>query len=236
MNIKLSSASELPLVFLPGWGFQATIWDELIQALKVKNALSINLPEEEKLDAIAERLNIQIPDQATLVGWSLGGLLATYFCYKFPKKCARLVLVSTTPKFIASDDWPGIAKTQALQFQKKAAENIEILMKNFLGIVQYPDRTLDLKSFLKKHLRPMPKAQQSLRNHLNLLFEVDCREHYQKLHIPVTHIFGDRDAIIPIALTQQFVLPADIKIIPNAGHVPFLTHQKIFLKYLRENL
>jgi pimeloyl-[acyl-carrier protein] methyl ester esterase len=222
LNEKLN-----PFIFLPGWGFSISIWDEVIQALKLKNAFALPLPDEEKLDAIMEQLNNQIPEQTTLVGWSLGGLIAIYFCHQFPKKCKRLIVVNSNPKFVASDDWPGITLTQALQFQKQV-ENREDMIKKFLGIVQYPNRTCILRSTLRKHFLQDTQSQKSLKNYLDFLFEMDFRKYYKKLCMPVTYILGAEDAIVPVALAQRVKFNAEVKIIPHAGHVPFLTHLEIF--------
>jgi pimeloyl-[acyl-carrier protein] methyl ester esterase len=237
-NVNLNN-SQNAIVFLPGWGFKASIWDELIQVLKLTNAYTIDLPDEEKIHVITETLNQHIPEQTTLVGWSLGGLIAIYFCYRFPEKCKKLILVCCSPQFVASENWAGITKDTAIQFQKNAQENMEVLLKNFLGIVQYPNNDRTLRLFLKKHLLPSCPSQNSLTNYLNLLLTADFRSYFQKLCMPILAIYSEQDAIVPVITGEQLTRMAptvSIKIIPKAGHIPFLTHQESFLDCIKMDL
>ena len=47
-----------------------------------------------------------LPEKCSIAGWSLGGLLAQKYLERFPQRVQSLMLIASTPKFIASADWP----------------------------------------------------------------------------------------------------------------------------------
>ena len=60
------------------------------------------------LEAVVESLERRFANAAALsvLGWSLGGAVALAWARRVPSRISRLVLVATTPKFIAAGDWP----------------------------------------------------------------------------------------------------------------------------------
>ncbi len=83
-----------PLVLLHGWGSDSRIWQtvrpELTRHLHV---LEIDLPgfgqslalEQDGLDDYLEAINAVLPPRCTLLGWSLGGMLATRLVSRYPR-------------------------------------------------------------------------------------------------------------------------------------------------------
>ncbi|AZL16077.1 alpha/beta fold hydrolase [Rickettsiales endosymbiont of Stachyamoeba lipophora] len=200
------------VVLLPGLGFKSSIWDFITPSLKDYQVTLIDLPEIDNLDIkkIIDIIASKISDNSIIIGWSLGGLIATYLYHLLPHKCSKLALIASTPKFMEDKNWPGITLSQ-----------IESNMKNFSGIVQYPNKSTQVRRYLAEHQTAVPA------NHLKLIKSLDAREIYNNLKIPVLNILGEKDAIIPLRQTEYFPRFHQIIIIPKAGHVPFLTHTEI---------
>ncbi len=51
-----------------------------------------------------------LPPSFNLIGWSLGGLLATRIALTTPARIIKLMNVTSSPYFIKEGDWPGIEK------------------------------------------------------------------------------------------------------------------------------
>ena len=113
------SAPAPPLVLLHGWGLSPTVWDALRNELRAgldpaTPVLTPALPghagaaatASATLDAWADAVAAQIPPGATVVGWSLGGMLALALATRHPTRVARLALLASTARFVALDAAP----------------------------------------------------------------------------------------------------------------------------------
>ncbi|MEE8233470.1 MAG: alpha/beta fold hydrolase, partial [Gammaproteobacteria bacterium] len=106
------------LVLIHGWGFGRWIWDSFIPCLEDRwRVTSIDLPgygASEKLvfadnskadiNQIVRRINPDIPKNSTLLGWSLGGLIAMKLA-SVRKDIKSLVLIANSPCFLKKSDW-----------------------------------------------------------------------------------------------------------------------------------
>src|SRR5689334_1538747 len=82
------------IAFLPGFGFKASIWENIAKEFTKDQCILIDLPDKTSYSAIIEQINNQLPDHCILVAWSLGGLLAIDLCLMFPEKFQKLVMVT----------------------------------------------------------------------------------------------------------------------------------------------
>jgi pimeloyl-[acyl-carrier protein] methyl ester esterase len=220
------------IVFLPGWGFLATIWDDIANRLSSGEAICLELPRLDlstTLPEIADQLKKLIPVGSIIVGWSLGGLLGLEFCARYPDHCRRLVLTASTPKFVADENWQGITKLQQSSFIRDAIEKPDLLMTQFRSLVQYPDRSRYVKDYMSLH------SIQGDLNYLEILFESDLREMYRSIKLDVDYILGEKDAIISsgnINRLKELNPRTKVEVIQGAGHIPFLTHKNEFIQCL----
>ena len=103
------------LGLLHGWGMNARVFDTLVEALSdTCEVQTFNLPghggradlADNSLAGWADDLAGQLPAGATVLGWSLGGQVALRAALDHPQTIARLVLLASTPRFVAGPDWP----------------------------------------------------------------------------------------------------------------------------------
>uniref|UniRef100_UPI0025F359E1 alpha/beta fold hydrolase n=1 Tax=Thiobacillus sp. TaxID=924 RepID=UPI0025F359E1 len=119
-------SSKPVLALVHGWGMNARVFDELAVLLAAAfEVRAFDLPGHGGRDAAADNtlqgwaddLAQQLPEGATLLGWSLGGQVAMRAALDHPHKIARLVLLASTPKFVATEDWPhGMAPADLQDF------------------------------------------------------------------------------------------------------------------------
>lgn len=211
------------LVFLPGWGYQASVWQPVIEALPTYQTLLLDWPESLD-DESLHHLGNSLPDHAVLIGWSLGGSLAIQLCSLLPEKFSRLVLVASSPCFIANTDWPGIQPEAAEAFIRAAACQPAEHLKQFHQLVLFPTHSRqDLRFLQNNAAKPHPTVIV-----LNHFLRIDLRASYNSLKLPVLSLAGERDAVLPPH-------PSD-RIFPGAGHAFFLSHRTSFVNALHDFL
>jgi biotin biosynthesis protein BioC len=98
------------IVLLHGWGSDSRCWDLLLGLLPAEHQyLPIDLPgfgsnsqvQCADIETLLAWLIHQIPPDSTLIGWSLGGTLATALASRHPEKVGRLITLATNPNFVA---------------------------------------------------------------------------------------------------------------------------------------
>ena len=87
------------IFLIPGLMTDERLWSRLIPHLEDDYELiHFQLPQSEDFDEIAEILDKEIgEDRVNILGFSLGGYVATHYTLKHQEKVERLFLVSSTP-------------------------------------------------------------------------------------------------------------------------------------------
>lgn len=225
------------LIFLPGWGFQASIWENVAKQMPDFECKLMHLPElasVDHVDAILQHLQSNVPEQSVMIGWSLGGLLASRFCYLFPNKVKQLILVNASPKFVEDENWVGISSAMSRKFVKHATRNLVDVKQKFFQQIQYPDVSATFQSALIKH---QILDDDKLKFYLSILFDVDFRAELASLSMPIHVISGIDDPVVKRESIEQLKIlnpSISITLVPNAGHTILMTHQEMLINYLRE--
>jgi pimeloyl-[acyl-carrier protein] methyl ester esterase len=232
------------LVLLHGWGLHSGIWAPLLPALSRNHRVScIDLPghghspappADFGLEAMAATVAAHAPPGAAWLGWSLGGQVALAAALA-GQAIRRLVLVATTPRFVAGPGWDcGVAPATLAGFADSLARDHRKTVRDFLALQLRGDRratTLlgELRGVLVQCREPDPVA---LRAGLAVLAETDLRERLGAILQPALVISGARDRLTPAAAGQQLaagVAAGRFIAMPGAAHAPFLSHPEEFL-------
>jgi pimeloyl-[acyl-carrier protein] methyl ester esterase len=219
----LAARHRVYIVDLPGHGYSAPLAPYTVDAV---------------IGAIGEAL-ASIDAPIDVLGWSLGGALALAWAAAAPSRFARLVLVSTTPAFVARPDWPHGMDAQTLaRFGDELHVAYEMTLKRFLTLqVHGSDEGRATLGILRGRLfeRGQP-SQASLTAALGLLIALDLRSIVPTVQTPALVISGDRDTLAPSeagAWLAQTLPHAQFVLINGAAHAPFLSHREQFLAATR---
>ncbi|MFW0056767.1 MAG: alpha/beta fold hydrolase [Coxiella endosymbiont of Dermacentor silvarum] len=222
------------MAFISGWGLKSSLFKE--SSLYFRGSLLIDLPdiEELTLERVVHNLSYLIPDDTTVIGWSFGGLIGILLATLFPKKVKKLILLSSSPRFIQRGRWPGISLSEANKFINLAKRSFSNLFNYFLALVNYPNRTVYYKRLLINNSINFSEYHDLLLKYLKILFESDVREAYKRIKIPLFHVFGEQDPIIQLNPKALYNLnpSAVIHVIPESGHLAFLIHEKSYYNQL----
>lgn len=234
-----------PLVMLHGWGMHGGVWDECAGVLADRFRVSkVDLPGHgrspatagiDRLGGLTEVVARHAPRRMTLLGWSLGGMVAMDLAQRQPRRVERLVLVATTPRFVSGTDWPhGIEASILEGFGTRLSEDYRRTVRDFLllqvrGDEHATEMLRELRDRIFSHGDPDPRA---LADGLAVLAGTDLRPYVGRTAMPTLVISGDRDRLTPPEAGEwlaEAIPDARHLSIPGASHAPFISHRDAFM-------
>jgi len=252
MSLHIESLGQgRDLVLLHGWGMHGGVWNSVKQQLAASFRLHIvDLPgfgfsqpvTPYDLGHLVEEIAPHVPQNIALCGWSLGGHVALQWALDRPQQIEKLLLVSSTPRFIQEVDWDAGISLETFQlFADGIQGNYQPEMTRFLSLqAQGGEDARETIRELKQHFfqRPAPSAQ-ALQGGLDILLESDFRNLVKDILIPSCVIHGGRDRVVPVQAGEWLAanLPlAEIHKHELASHAPFLSHPEWFVQRFTEFL
>lgn len=226
------------LVMLHGWGLHGGLFGPVVDGLAARHTVHlVDLPGHGRsrtpgaagLDEWVDRIRALVPHDATWLGWSLGGLLALQAAIRDPRLVSGLVLVATTPRFIASGDWPHGQHAEALDsLAAGLGSDFRQTVDDFLTLQALGDgdaraRVRELRATAFMHGEP---DGASLHTGLEMLRVTDLRGQVAGLDLPALVIAGRRDRLTPLAASEWLAatMPqAQLRVYHGAAHTPFLS-------------
>ena len=236
------------LVLLHGWGLHSGVWEETAAELAQRFRVTlIDLPGHGQspvpagrytLSALAQALAAVAPAPAAWIGWSLGALAAMQVALLHPAQVNRLALVTATPRFTQTTDWPHAVAPQVLdEFHTALAADHHATLRRFLALQLRGSEGAratqqQLEALLFQQGTPNLAG---LNAGLALLRDSDLRRDLAAIHCPTLVAAGERDTLTPPAAQRYLAehLPhAQLSVIAGAGHAPFLSHNTAFMRVL----
>ncbi|WP_429136246.1 pimeloyl-ACP methyl ester esterase BioH [Aeromonas hydrophila] len=249
MSVSVERFGQGPdLVLLHGWGMNGAVWHGIAQQLAAHYRLHlVDLPGfgnsplagevEYSLPWLAEQVAAILPEQCHLLGWSLGGLVASQLALSHPERLHSLITVASSPCFMARDDWPGIAPKVLTGFNQMLAGDFKQTIERFLAIQAMGseharDDIRQLRHWLAE--RPAPQLA-ALEAGLGLLAEVDLRDELTSLSLPWLRVYGRLDSLVPkasIPLLDERYPSSRSVVLEKASHAPFISHPQQFIEII----
>jgi pimeloyl-ACP methyl ester carboxylesterase len=198
------------IVLIPGWATDYRIFKSL--------DLNFNYIIPEKFSCVEFNrellgmLRQNSISRIALLGWSMGGFLASEFASEYPDYVEKLILVSIRKKYPA---------LEIEEMKKALKENPGPVLFKFYKRMFHPNAhgSYFRKIYLNEFYR------ETLIDGLDYLADARLNPAKLKLVKNITMIHGEYDRIAPIheALEIKQSLPdAEFVTVPDAGHVPFL--------------
>ena len=161
--------------------------------------------------------------RATLAGNSIGGRLAWRFAAAHPDRVERLILIA--PDGFASlgfeygkaPDVPAMLDLMRLFLPKWA------LRPNIAAAYGDPARLTDATLERYHALLLAPGNRKALLDRMRQTVLVDPQPLLRRIAVPVLLLWGEKDAMIPVANAQDYlgaVPDAQLVVLPGLGHVP----------------
>ncbi len=239
-----------PLILLHGWGMNGAVWAPLVPWLHSCGLRVgvVTLPGyggteasswDDNLALLAQDLWGQIPSGGChLLGWSLGGLIATEMALQAPDRTRSLCTIASSPCFVEQPEWPGISAPVLARFGQQLQQDLKKTISDFLALqgLGSVSARADIRA-LKQAIFALPLAEATtLQAGLQLLQSTDQRQQLMQLQGRWLRIYGANDALVPKAALAQVddywkascaqagSRQTQSLVIPGAGHAPFISH------------
>jgi pimeloyl-[acyl-carrier protein] methyl ester esterase len=230
-----------PIVALHGWGMNLQVWQPIRERLSQQAQVTwIDLPGHGRstalqmgsLDEVVEQLLPYIPNNAVIMGWSLGGIIAQALAQRLAAKVQALILVASTPRFVLAADWPCALSPEILQgFASNLEQDYNATVKRFFAL-QFMGARSDPATLnaLRDQILKYPASLPALQDGLEILRTADCRN--PTVTQPCLWILGRLDKLIPSSLADCLhgLEYEQVEVMHKAAHVPFVTQPDEFMQ------
>jgi len=243
------------VILIHGWGWSSHVWAPLASKLAQDNTVTlIDLPGygknqqsnaltlSECIDDLSDTIDslLKPDEQATLIGWSLGGMLAIQLASINPTKISGVMTLASNIQFTSSEKWPQAMDSSTFEhFQGFVAQQpVKRSLLRFYAIqaqdcLPSPQAAQWLKKTLT--LNPLPQHR-ALISGLDMLAKINVGTLITTLNCPVTMIFGEHDPLIPVDATEDIGLncpEVQLVIIKDGSHSFWLTDQQTIVDSLK---
>jgi pimeloyl-[acyl-carrier protein] methyl ester esterase len=266
MSLHITKIGSGPdLVLLHGWGFNSTVWRTISDKLSehftlhlidlpgysqspyrrvgtAHHSLTVGDAHPTAASQLAGYITRQTPDRAHYLGWSMGGTVAMTLALEQPERVNKLILVSSTARFVNNDTWQnGVANEVFQSFADELSRDYSSTIKRFLtlqslGNPQQRQKIKALQTSLITGNHPNPEALQA---GLQLLENTDLTDvcHNIKHNCLVVH--SDDDKLVPLAAGRFLVEKlkhGQLAQLNKTGHIPFINQPDIFCQHVKSFL
>jgi pimeloyl-[acyl-carrier protein] methyl ester esterase len=229
-----------PLIIFQGWAMNSAAWETVKPALEAEFLVTwIDLPghginREVTAGSLDEVVDLILPvlvKNSHLLGWSLGGLVAQAVAQQ-ATNIKSLTLVASTLRFSQAEHWPHAMSQDVLKnFSESLRADVETTIKRFISLqFMGVKNSKELQGALSDNILLKLPATDALNTGLQILSHADFRHAHNS--ISQHWIFAEKDRLIPKAVINDLKLirpDAQITLLKNTGHAPFMTHPKEFL-------
>lgn len=197
---------EQKILLITGWGGGAELLTPLHQALEQQGHLveQINIFNALDNDILQQHVELAVKFDV-IIGWSLGGQLATILVNQIQQQFAEqkvLITLASNPCFVAQQDWSAAMSVETfIQFKQSFEQDAISTLKRF-GLLVCQGASSAKKDFLamRKLIRPQPIAL--LKQGLQLLEQLNLVEIYKNDQGRQLHVFAEHDALVPYQVMQ----------------------------------
>lgn len=227
------------LMILPGWAMPGAAFAGLLPVLREHFHLTVidlpgsganaGVPAGGSLEAMASTVADAAPLHASWLGWSLGGMVAACVAANEPQRVQSLVTIGTNLTFVQRTGWQAAMPEATFDaFERDVAGDSDAALQRFLGLqCQGAIGARDDLRSLRELVATQPHAPRAaLLEGLAVLRGADLRHIAADIRCPSLWIYGERDALVPVAVAEAVarrVSGAQTAVLPGVAHVPFFS-------------
>lgn len=246
---KQTIGSGQNIVLLHGWGVHSGFWKPILEQLSKHFCITMidlpgfgrSAPTDKPYDLIhiAEQVLDVAPQKAIWLGWSLGGLIATYIAATAPQRVEKLICVASSPKFVKALGWPGVKLYMLDRLMSMLDTVSEDTLARLLSL-QFKNTTISRRNLVKLRAElfeyGLPSAE-TLQGSLEIIRHTDLREELMAIAQPTIYLLGRLDVLVPAAIAPKvsdLIITGQAHILQHACHAPFLSSTNDFMQLLIE--
>lgn len=224
------------LFLIHGWAADNSVWPEWLRNLSFEYEES-NFPDYVCLEHAFLECWAKANRKITVLGWSMGGMLALELAFRHSDKIEQLLLLSTTAKFVKAADYTaGLDAAIVRNLERKLGRQQRSAQEGFYKLMFSEQEGPYLTAYLENKAESFYQLDlESLKKGLLYLREKDLRSQLSSVKIPCQIIHGSADGIcLPAAAEYlQANLPlAQTHYFEGAGHILFFTQAEALKKII----
>ncbi|MFL2788341.1 MAG: alpha/beta fold hydrolase [Paracoccaceae bacterium] len=223
------------LVMVPGMMCDERIFSPQIEELSQNLEVTIaDISNFSSVSELASDVLKKAPKSFSLLGHSMGGIVAMEIYSQEPKRIEKLILMDTNPK-AELDEVKLKREPQIREVNKgKLLEVMRDEMKpNYLAESENKSSILNVCMDMALTLGPDVFINQSRA----LQSRLDQQNTIQSIKIPVLIMCGSEDKLCPVErheMMHNMISDSDLIIINNAGHMPSLEQPRETTEVIKE--
>ena len=195
------------ILLITGWGGGAELLKPLHEALEQKghSVERINIFNVLNDDVLQQHVERAV-EYDVIIGWSLGGQLATILINQIQQQYAEqkvLITLASNPCFVAQADWMTAMPVETFMQFKQSFEQDAITTLRRFGLLVCQGTSSAKKDFLAMQKLIRPQAIALLRDGLQLLEQLNLVGLYENYQGRQLHVFAEHDALIPYQVVQN---------------------------------
>ena len=220
---------------VPGMMCDERIFSPQIEALSQNLEVTIaDISNFSSVRELASDVLKKAPKKFSLLGHSMGGIVAMEIYSQAPNRIEKLILMDTNPK-AELDEVKLKREPQIREVNKgKLLEVMRDEMKpNYLAESENKTSVLSVCMDMALNLGPDVFINQSRA----LQSRLDQQNTIQSIKIPVLIMCGSEDKLCPVErheMMHNMITDSDLKIINNAGHMPTLEQPRETTEVIKE--
>jgi len=172
----------------------------------------------------------QISNDAILIGWSLGGMIAIKLAETKRSKISALILLASTPCFVKKTDWLcGVDENKLQQIAIDLKHDKNKVLQTFITEVAMGDPLpRETIRMLQDQANKNALSAETLTDGLEILIKQDLRNNLKQLKCSIGLILGTNDHLVsfstgPATLSICSNSNIELMTIEGAGHAPFVS-------------
>ncbi|EFF83363.1 hypothetical protein HMP0015_1150 [Acinetobacter haemolyticus ATCC 19194] len=195
------------ILLITGWGGGSELLKPLHDGLEQKGHIveRINIFNALDNEILQQHVELAVKFDV-IVGWSLGGQLATILVDHIQQQYAEqktLITLASNPRFVAQADWTTAMPVETfMQFKQSFEQNAITTLKRF-GLLVCQGASSAKKDFLAMQKLILPQPIALLRDGLQLLEQLNLVKVYQNYQGRQLHVFAEHDALVPYQVAQN---------------------------------
>lgn len=229
-----------PLVLLPGLGLSGAAWNDVVPHLPGRRLVILDTrgggrsdkpggpyTAQQLADDVIAVLDDAGVDHASILGLSLGGMIAQEVALRHPDRVRALVLLSTYAK---PDDWARRLYELRMELLQRLGLDAQFKLSTLVLFSPYSLRAHpELVDRVERIFGAAPPDPEGYRNQMQYCLDHDAAARLGELSVPALVVAGGRDLIASPAQGRELadaMTDGRYLEIENASHALWLEHPR----------
>jgi len=224
----------LPLLLLPGTACDARLFAPTLKRLGVPVAIVVEMTGAETTAGLARKILDNAPERFSLIGFSLGGIVALEMMAQAPERIARLALVDTTARPDPADN----AEQRRTAVAKARDKGLETYISDAWIDLVHPSKSddTDLRDLITAMARDA--GADTLASQAEIAINrFDSRPRLAAINVPTLILAGEAEQVCSLEAHREMadaIAGARFFTIPNAGHFAPLENPAAVARHIRD--